>query len=102
MTRNSFFKVTMLVLLFSFAIFNAQGLGQALNTFEQDSTQAAQSVIRIGAGVISAVFLVALIITFATGQQGEDKRTKLIGFGAGMLIFAALFFLAKTIATLIQ
>lgn len=102
MTRNNLLKTTVVCALFSFAMVNAQGLGQALNTFEQDSSSVAQSVIRIGAGLVSAICLVCLIIVFATGQQGEDKRTKLIGFGAGMLIFAALFFLSKTIAQIIQ
>lgn len=102
MTRNNFLKVASLVLLFSFAIANAQGLGQALNTFENDSTQVGQSIIRIVGGVFGAICLVGLVFTFATGQQGEDKRTKLIGFGVGMIVFAALFFLAKTLAALIQ
>lgn len=102
MTRNNFLKATALFMLLSFAMVNAQGLGQALNTFEQDSTSVAQSIIRIVGGLFGAICLVGLVFTFATGQQGEDKRTKLIGFGVGMIIFGALFFLSKTLAQLIQ
>lgn len=102
MTRKNDFKLTALVMVLSFSVLQAQGLGQALNTFESDSTQVAQSIIKIVGGVFGAICLVGLVFTFATGQQGEDKRSKLIGFGVGMIVFAALFFLAKTLAQLIQ
>lgn len=102
MTKKGFLKIAGFAMLFGAAFMNAQGLGQALNTFENDSTQVGQSIIRIVAGVFGAICLVGLVFTFATGQQGEDKRSKLIGFAVGMIIFTALFFLSKTLAQLIQ
>ena len=101
MKKNSMLKMATVVMLFLGTMAFGQ-LSNALQTFENDSTEVASSIISIVGGVFSAVCLVGLVFTFATGQQGEDKRNKLIGFGVGMLIFAAMFFLAKTLADLIQ